>query len=488
MNETVAGKYVLTALLVITSIIYSGTSAGAENADRPASESAVVTPIDYSDYTPDYLRDMVLNRVLFYENHPSLREFHTIFVENKATSIWKRKYMTGDWGGLRGRLNDMGIIPTLTYVADIQGNPVGGDKKGFKYFHNIGLDIVFDMGRLAGVKGGRFHFSASQRSGKSLTLEDIKNTFNVAQVCCVDTYKLVNASYEQSLFEDKLNVRLGRIAGGDEFLSSPLYWLFVQNGIDGNPVGIFLNTGFSAYPNATWGVRVRTHPTKNFYIMGGVYNANPDRLKRKKHGGDLSFDGPYFLIAEIGYHLNELFHDTGLPGNYKIGAYYETGDFKNFSKPGATKNGNSGFYVLIDQMIYREKSGTGLTTEQGLHPFVALLFAPDSEINTFPFFFNGGLVYKGLIPGRDQDYAGFAVVYGKYSDKLDPSITQSTEFKLEADTMRPKDFETVLEWMYKVQITEWLNIQPDVQYIINPGGTGNIKNALVLGFQLGVSM
>jgi len=73
----------------------------------------------------------------------------------------------------------------------------------------------------------------------------------VAQVCCGDTYKLVDVSYLQSLFEDKLNIRFGRISGGDEFLSSPLYWLFVQNGIDGNPVGIFHNVGFSAYPNAT---------------------------------------------------------------------------------------------------------------------------------------------------------------------------------------------------------------------------------------------
>ncbi len=51
-----------------------------------------------------------------------------------------------------------------------------------------------------------------------------------------------------------------------------------------------------------------------------------------------------------------------------------------------------------------------------------------------------------------------------------------------------RDYETALEWAYKVRVTEWLNIQPDVQYAINPGGTGDIKYALVLGFQLGVSM
>ncbi|TFG76253.1 MAG: hypothetical protein E4H21_06870 [Thermodesulfobacteriales bacterium] len=139
-------------------------------------------------------------------------------------------------------------------------------------------------------------------------------------------------------------------------------------------------------------------------------------------------------------------------------------------------------------MIYKEKGGTGLKADQGLNPFVSLLFAPDSEINTFPFFLNGGLVYKGLIPGRDTDYAGFAVVYGKYSNKLDKPVPEPTEFSLVSEITGSEDFEMVLEWMYKIQLTQWLNIQPDIQYVIKPGGTGDIPNALVLGFQLGVSL
>jgi porin len=30
-------------------------------------------------------------------------------------------------------------------------------------------------------------------------------------------------------------------------------------------------------------------------------------------------------------------------------------------------------------------------------------------------------------------------------------------------------------------------VQPDIQWVINPGGTGNIPNALVLGAQMGVT-
>jgi carbohydrate-selective porin OprB len=33
-----------------------------------------------------------------------------------------------------------------------------------------------------------------------------------------------------------------------------------------------------------------------------------------------------------------------------------------------------------------------------------------------------------------------------------------------------------------------MQVQPDLQYIVNPGGTGKIPNALVLGFQLALAL
>jgi porin len=51
-----------------------------------------------------------------------------------------------------------------------------------------------------------------------------------------------------------------------------------------------------------------------------------------------------------------------------------------------------------------------------------------------------------------------------------------------------QDYETVLEWTYRFNFRkEALFFQPDIQYVINPGGTGNIDNALVLGCQIGAN-
>ena len=40
------------------------------------------------------------------------------------------------------------------------------------------------------------------------------------------------------------------------------------------------------------------------------------------------------------------------------------------------------------------------------------------NINKWPFFIDGGLIYKGLIPGRDNDMASFAFAYGHYSRNI----------------------------------------------------------------------
>ena len=47
--------------------------------------------------------------------------------------------------------------------------------------------------------------------------------------------------------------------------------------------------------------------------------------------------------------------------------------------------------------------------------------------------------------------------------------------------------EMVLEATYQCQVTPWCVVQPDIQYIMNPGGTRDLGNAFVIGGRLAVS-
>ena len=45
--------------------------------------------------------------------------------------------MFGDWLGLRSALKRLGIVPTITWVSDVQGNPVGGQRQGLREFDTL---------------------------------------------------------------------------------------------------------------------------------------------------------------------------------------------------------------------------------------------------------------------------------------------------------------------------------------------------------------
>jgi porin len=388
-----------------------------------------------------------------------------------------------------------GIYPRMNWVSDMLGNPVGGKKHGFREFDNLFLSLDADLSKSIHAPGTKFHTSFSQRSGTNLSQRDIGNIFNVAQVCCGATFRVVDFYLEQPFDHERLNIRMGRVAAGDEFLASPLYGLFVQNAIDGNPVSIFYNApGMTAYPTATWGTRIRVRPVEQWELMMGFYNGDPTLGENDKHGMDWSMRGPPFGLIELRYRANQEADAKGLPGNYKVGTFYDGGGFKDFlyditgglapvsHLPNRRERGNTGYYILLDQMIYREDP---FDKKQGVTPFVSFIITPNQDISLMPFFVNGGVVYKGPFHSRPRDAIGFGVIYGSISQRLREA--QSLQHILDPSVL-PQQYELAFEGTYLIKVNDWLKIQPDIQYIVNPGATGTIPNALVVGAQLGVTI
>jgi porin len=398
--------------------------------------------------------------------YPVLRKF-----ERFSDVALQQKYLTGNWGGLRSELESTGVALTATYTTDLLGNPVGGNTQGFRYTGDTAVDIQVDLEKLWNLKGMRFDISGSWRSGENLSAKDIGNTFTVSQIFGGETAWLYAIVLEwPSLLDDRLDIRVGRIGAGDDFLTSPLYTAFVNFAFDGNPGSVPVNIpSFSVYPVATWGLRTKVMPVESWSVMTGLYYSDPTLARNSAHGIDFSIrdSAGIFVIGELGYLYQQGQGATGLPGNYKIGAYVDSNGYPDLSSAAQAEiRGNYGVYVLVDQMVYREGDSQ---SPQGLTPFAAVTFAPSNR-NTFPWFFSAGVVYQGLIPRRDNDTAAFGLAYGKFSKYLSG-----------------QHYEMVLEWTYEVAIAPWLTLQPDLQYIIKPSGMSNIANALVGGMQIAIN-
>ena len=118
---------------------------------------------------------------------------------------------------------------------------------------------------------------------------------------------------------------------------------------------------------------------------------------------------------------------------------------------------------------YRDPTGkTGNQPERlawfrglGLGMFIQYGWAP-ADRNEAHQYLGFGLLYKGLIRGRDEDLLGAGVAHLRFSNCLPD---QSTE--------------TTIELFYKAPLTLNVTIQPDMQYIANPDGQG--RDAFVAG-------
>jgi len=445
--------------------------------------------------------------------HTRFWDYYTPHPENYIGSKtwWEGENLTGDWWGIRNALADSGIDFVLNYTTNLAGNPVGGMKQGFTYTDNIYFGAEFDLEKLVGWGGGKLIVSGLDRNGSSLSQHYLGNQFTVQQIYGGQTAMFYALILQQKFWDDKADIKIGRFATGDDFASSPIYWLYMNNGIDGNPQALPVNATFSAYPWAVWAARLKITPTKETSAMVGLYQASNRIFNRNYHGTDWSIRGNdgVMLITQLGWNpeffkrevpstaadkksdgkqvaiagkTGKSFKEPvlagdqkGLPGHYWFGAYYSTLEYQGYSGNDTAAGSSYGFYWHADQMIFQEGPGS----DQGLTLWSAFVLSPQQNISKLPFQVNGGAVYKGLLPTRDDDFTIFGIVYGNFSN--DYADGQS------AAGLGSPSYEMVFEWAYRVQINKFLYAQPDVQWVVNPGGTGNIPNALVLGAQIGVT-
>ena len=400
----------------------------------------------------------------------------------------KQQYMFGDWKCLREEIENEGVVVSSTYTTDVLGDVSGGMKRGARYDSSMGWDVNFDLEKFVGLLDTQFHISGLWRAGQNLSKAVVGNDLVCSTIFGNEQFRFYSLYLEKNLLDKKLNIRFGRIAAGDDFATSPLYGIYVNNDIDGVPISIPINMFFSVYATATWGVRAKYSLNKDFYVFSGIYDGDSAVARNDMYGFDFSLrlkQGLAFA-EELAYAPDKGIGPDGLPGHYKAGIYYNGATCRDLysdinGSSFAVTNldrkkhiGNYNVYLIADQMIYRKKG----TTDQGLTPLICATIGPES-INKFPFFLMGGLIYKGLVPGRNNDTTAVQMAYAKYSDKIKES-QQSVG-------ANPQKYEMMFEFTHKVMITNWMYMQPDLQYIIQPGGAGDIDDALVIGFQFGLT-
>jgi porin len=430
--------------------------------------------------------------------------------------LLERDKLTGDWGGLRDKLAEHGIDLTVGYTGDLLGVASGGLQEGVAYQGRLELGFDADLEKLVGWEGGSFHASAYQIHGRGLSAEFLGNLLPTSNIEAVPSTRLFTLWLQQSFFDGAASIRAGQLAADDEFIVSD-----TAGGLINGTFGWFalaannLPSGGPAYPLAAPGVRIDGQPLAGLTLRAAVFSGDPaghpgdqDPQRVNNSGTMFSFEGGAFWIGEAELAVNKgkggPGFEGGLPGTYKLGAWHHTGRFADqavddtglsLADPASsgtprTHRGDWGVYAVADQTVWREPG----SEDQGATVFVRIGGAPAGR-NLIDLYVDGGVGLKGLLPSRDNDVLTIGVAYARISGDARDLDRSSRLFSGVASPVR--SYEAVIEVSYAAEVAPWLVVQPDLQYILNPGGhvadpsdpTGvaTVDDALVLGVRTAIT-
>ena len=400
------------------------------------------------------------------------------------SGIWQRDRLLGDLGGVRKRLEDAGITVTLQETSEVLGNVNGGIKTGAIYEGATLMGLAIDTDKAIGLPGGTFNASAYQIHGRSLTANNLHNLNTVSNIEATRATRLFELWYEQKLLNDTVSVRIGQQGADQEFQISLYAGLFI-NASFGWPTlaAVDLPSGGPAYPLATPGVRLKVRPRDDLAFLLGIFNGDPapagtgDPQARDPSGTSFVLDQGVFVIGELQYSLNGGEDAAGLPGTYKLGAWYNSNQFADqryandglpLADPASTgvarlHTNNWSMYAVADQMVWRKPG----TKDQGIGVF-GRVSGINNDRNLVNVLVNAGVTWKGAIPGREDDSAGLGITWSRIGDRARGYDRDVAYYSGAAYPIRTS--ETVLELTYQAPVTPWLTLQPDFQYVFNPGG------------------
>ena len=345
------------------------------------------------------------------------------------------------------------------YMGDFLYNLDGGIKTGFTYMGIIDLGVGFETQKAGLWQDGELFLHLENThggSGSGSFIGDMQIASNIDNGNYTYLYELW---YKQGI--GPVTLQAGVMDMNAEYYGSENAGNFINSSFGIQPTAS-LNNPVPIFPINALGLHVKYEINDKIGIQAGVWDGDPGGFEDDLYNLD------YTISEEEGFQFvgEFLYSNEDWGGTYKLGGYYHSADFEDFSDTGNVVSGNYEVHIIADQLLISEGD------DQGLGSFIQLGWTPSKQ-NMNTLFIGYGLVYTGLVPGRDADITGLAIGYagiGKDYINANPGS---------------KKHETIIELAYNATFNDNIFIQPDIQYIIHPG-IGDLNNAFVGIFRYGI--
>ena len=426
--------------------------------------------------------------------------------------------LLGDMWGLRTELSKHGISLAVQETSEYLGNTSGGTKRGFEYDGLTQVLGQLDTQRAFGHYGGLFNMSLLNIHGNNLSADNLQTLQTASGIEADRATRLWELWYDQKfLDEDRLDIKIGQQSLDQEFMVSTNALYFV-NTMFGWPMlpSADMPGGGPAYPLSALGVRFSARPVNGVTLLAGVFNGSPvkndngtDPQLQNSHGTSFPLHDGRLYIAELQFSypalgsMVEPGQSQPLGWTYRVGAWYNTKDFSDvrldqsglsLADPASTgiaqtHQGNYAFYAVADKLVWRDETYPDRTVAV----FGRIMGTPLKDRNLIDFSLNAGLVFHSPLRNRPADTFGVGVGYAHVSNQISQLDKDTAQVNGTHGPIRGG--EKFVELTYQYQLKPWIQVQPDVQYVINPGAgiprpddpNSRIKNELVIGIRTNIS-
>lgn len=348
------------------------------------------------------------------------------------------------------------------YTGEVFTNARGGisTKRATRYRGNFDLTLRWNTEEADWWKGGEFFVYAQHSHGTTLTPRFVGDGQFYSNIDTgtlpQDLTQLGEYWYKHTFSDKRLSTKLGRQDANADFAFADLGGDFINSSFVTLP-----NIPMPFWPFQTVGASAFYEHSDKLHVAGGVYDSGGDH---DQWWVDTAGRG-LFLICHVQYEPS-----AGVEGARKtmirLGMWRLTNDV--YSNDGETiYDGDYGFYGTLDHLLVREAD----SEDQGLGVFFQTSWAPPDR-NQIDRHFGGGITYRGLLNGRDEDTCGFGCTLIDFAGNLNELTGQT--------------YECATELFYKYRFDTRAALQPDIQYITHPMGLE--RDALVAGVRFELTL
>ena len=377
---------------------------------------------------------------------------------------------SGDWGGLRTRLEDMGIDWQTWFTGELVRNTAGYKGVATDYAQTLAFGADVDLGKLGVDPDGTFRIWMTDRTGRNLGGDKLGSLFQTQETYGQGRdFRLNEISLAQAFWDNWVNLKGGFYPMGKDFGSLPAFCNYVSNAYCGHPLAMPYDSGWDDDPSGRYGGRIRVGQPDFLFVQTGIFQVNPT-YPQEGNGWKLSFQGNTGVLfpLEATYFPSS---DPRLTGEYKVGGYYDTSRAPDLFTPTIHDKGREGFYFEMQQKVFSESANPnrGLSISG---------FDAEGDQNTGMMrkTYHFGFSYKGTLEGRDLDTVNFGWVAAEVNSRL-VAYERLNGKPVQSAT------ENQFEFNYNIVLGPWLSVRPGLQYDTDPGGYASRPNAVVFELQ-----